>query len=262
MKSRSGVALLVTLFLIVMMGALAVEVTRASTSASDTSDNVRSRAIARYAAESGVVLAAARIEDRLATLQDSALIKAFLNRLEQGSAGTDQTTLGEAQFRVSIVDVNARLDVNAATVDQLTTLFSSVADLDASRRSAVAIRSRIDNGSDFDRIVAERATVPRPSFAAPLRSLSELRDIPGVSQEVAAAAAPFLTVDGDGRINRVTASDRVKAAAGGDLRDMPSRLLVISRGWKKGTALTFEIQAVFALEYGKLVLVSWRERDL
>jgi hypothetical protein len=69
-------------------------------------------------------------------------------------------------------------------------------------------------------------------------------------------------VDGDGSINRATAPEVVLAAAGGDLRDEPSRILVASRGWLDGHALTHEIQAVYAVVGGALTLVRWRERTL
>lgn len=261
MRRRRGVALVTALALILILGALATEVTRSAYSVSDTADNVRSRSIARYAAESGIVLATARIEERLEAMRDSAAIKAYLNGLERGESSIEQ--LGDARLHVTIVDVNSRLDVNSATGEQLMTLFSSVAGLNESRRAAAAIRNRIDYGRAGDSFEgAPPADIKRPAYSTPLRSLAELSGIPGVDGKLANAAAPYLTVDGDGHINRTSASRSVIAAAGGDLRDIPSRLLVISRGWKDGRPLTFEIQAVFAIEYGKLVMVSWRERDL
>jgi hypothetical protein len=60
----------------------------------------------------------------------------------------------------------------------------------------------------------------------------------------------------------MTASDTVLSAAAGDLRDAPSRILVVSRGWQDGHKLTHEIQAVYALNGPQLTLVRWRERDL
>ena len=42
---------------------------------------------------------------------------------------------------------------------------------------------------------------------------------------------------------------------------MPSRLLVVSRGWQVGHPLTHEIQAVYAIVGTTLRLVSWREGD-
>jgi hypothetical protein len=75
-------------------------------------------------------------------------------------------------------------------------------------------------------------------------------------------AAHLLTVDGDGTINRAVASDTVLSVAGGELRDEPSRILVVSRGWQDGQPLTHEIQAVYAVVGNGLTLVRWRERLL
>lgn len=263
MKKRRGVALMIALLLIVTLGAIATQVTRSAYSVSDTADNLRSRAIARYAAESGIVLATSRVEETLRRMSDSTLIKRYLNGLEKGSAGLSAEKLGDARFQFTIVDVNSRLDVNLATAQQLSVLFSAFATREESQKAAAAIRNRIEYGHAGDSIDdVSQGGISKPSFTRPLRSLEELTGIPGVSAGLATEAAPFLTVDGDGRINRVSASQRVIASAGGELRDMPSRLLFISRGWKDGRPLTFEIQAVYALEYGRLVLVSWRERDL
>jgi hypothetical protein len=75
------------------------------------------------------------------------------------------------------------------------------------------------------------------------------------------ALAADLTVDGDGRVNRRSASRRVLAAATGTLVDRPSRLLLIARGWRRDHVLTREIQAVFDVTGPELRLVRWREQD-
>jgi type II secretory pathway component PulK len=113
------------------------------------------------------------------------------------------------------------------------------------------------------RLGLERKDLTYPSMPAahPLRTLEELRRIPGVPERLALAVAPYLTVDGDGRINRAAASDTVLSAAGGSLVGEPSRLLIISRGWLNGHPLTHEIQAVYAIEGANVVLVRWQERD-
>ena len=98
--------------------------------------------------------------------------------------------------------------------------------------------------------------------ARTLRSLDELESIPGVTVGLLRAAAPYLTVDGDGNINRATATDTVMVAAAGSVQDEPSRVLVVSRGWLRGHSLTHEIQAVYAIAGNRLTLVQWRERDL
>ncbi|MGH7552459.1 MAG: hypothetical protein ACREMQ_05470, partial [Longimicrobiales bacterium] len=122
--------------------------------------------------------------------------------------------------------------------------------------AARAIRTFINGGDSPEE--------PAPSLLAsrPLQSLDELIGIPGVPRELVEQAAEFLTVDGDGTINRVTASDPVLSAAGGELRDEPSRIVVVSRGWLDGHTLTHEIQAVYAIVGSELTLVRWRERNL
>jgi hypothetical protein len=42
----------------------------------------------------------------------------------------------------------------------------------------------------------------------------------------------------------------------------PGRLLIVSRGWQDGHPLTHEVQAVYAVTGGRLVLQAWQERDL
>lgn len=262
-RERRGVALVTALVLILILGAIATSVTSSAYSVSDTADNLRNRSIARYAAESGVVLARSRIEEKLSLLKDSTAIKSYMNGLEMSSSSAMVESLGAGRFQVAIVDVNSRLDVNSASAEQLTVLFSSLTTPGEARSAATAIRNRIDYGHISDSVQdILHAGIAKPPYATPLRSLEELNGITGVSPTVARAAAPFLTVDGDGRINAASASPAVMASAGGDLRDFPSRVLLISRGWNDVHPLTFEIQAVFAVEYGKLVMVSWRERDL
>ena len=102
----------------------------------------------------------------------------------------------------------------------------------------------------------------RPLTVTPIRSLDELHVARLVPEKILERAAPYLTVDGDGVINQRTASDTVLVAATGELRDEPSRLLLISRGWLGGHPTTCEIQAVYAIAGTRLVFSHWRERSL
>jgi hypothetical protein len=74
--------------------------------------------------------------------------------------------------------------------------------------------------------------------------------------------ATWLTVDGDGKINRRAASREVLAAASGSLVDAPSRLLLIARGWQIGHPLSRQIEAVYEVGESGMRLVRWREREL
>jgi type II secretory pathway component PulK len=153
-----------------------------------------------------------------------------------------------------VIDASARLDVNATTESGLATFFASFTDLAQATTIARAIRSRIDP-------VSAAVTTQPSRFTRPFRSLDELRTLDGVPSDVLERAAPYLTVDGDGRINRQRASDTVLVAATGEHVDEPSRLVVVGRGWLDGHPLTHEIQSVYAISGVELVLVHWRERD-
>ncbi len=93
----------------------------------------------------------------------------------------------------------------------------------------------------------------------PFESLDALLEIDGMTEALLADVAPFLTVDGDGRINQRSASSLVRQAAAGSLVDRPARLLCIARGWQRGHSLTREIQAVYDVSDDGLRLVRWRE---
>jgi hypothetical protein len=58
---------------------------------------------------------------------------------------------------------------------------------------------------------------------------------------LARAAAPSLTADGDGRVNRAAAAPPARAARG-ELADVPTRLPIVGRGWLEGSPLTLEIR--------------------
>jgi len=224
--------------------------------------------IGRYAAESGVVLAVETVRDSLARIVEPADRAAYLNSLEVESGRKPENALGDERFSIVYVDVNSRLDVNNASQSQLAKLFAYFVGPEEATSAARSVRQWVDeSGEEQQRSgnsIPARSdlTYPRMPGARPLRTLEELRRIPGVPERLAVGAAPYLTVDGDGRINRGSASDTVMSAAAGSLVDEPTRILIISRGWLNGHPLTHEIQAVYGIEGNSTVLVRWQERDL
>jgi len=247
-RPRRGVALLLVLWLLVVLGAIGATVVGATRDSSRLAANARARVAARYAAESGVEATVGRIDAGLLRLTDAAARRDFLNALARDGTEEDSVSLGDQRYAVAIVDAGTRLDVNAAPVQNLARLLGYFTDGGRASAIAQAIRARIEP-------VEGRAV-------SPLRSLEELRSVAGVDTDVLQRAAPYLTVDGDGTINQAMASDTVLAAAFGELRDAPSRLVLVSRGWMRDHPLTHEIQAVYAIASDRLVLVHWRERTL
>jgi len=265
---RRGVALMLVLWLIVVLGMIAGAVASAARSATGTATNLRARAAGRYAAESGIVFASRTLRSHLQSFSDAEGRQTFLNNLQALGSATGEVALGGARFHLTYVDVNSRLDVNAASEAQLTRFFLFFVGPGEAAGAAAGIREWV-GGDEYGADASRRYTTsrtdlsfPQMPVSRPLRTLETLRTITGVREQLAFAAAPYLTVDGDGRINRMTASDTVLAAAAGSLQNEPSRIMIVARGWLAGHPLTHEIQAVYAIEGNSAVLVRWRERDL
>jgi type II secretory pathway component PulK len=263
LQRRRGVALMLVLWLVVVLGVIGAGVVRGTRATSAIAANVRAQLVARLSAESGIEALVAAIEDTLASLSDSASRQDWLNGLEDGASRGDTTVLGEGRFAVTVVDVSARLDVNAAPEPALRAFFARFTDLAGAADIARAIRRQIERagpaaGGD-QRLEADPFGTLRP--VRPLRSLEELSRRRLVPERILERAAPYLTVDGDGSVNRSAASDTVLVAAAGELRDEPSRFLIIARGWMGGHPLTHEVQAVYAITGDRLVLAHRRERD-
>ena len=295
-SGRRGVALIVVLALLIVLGLMAGEIARAIRLETQTVVSLRARTVARYAAESGVIL----VEQKLTALLDSATSPEeranVLNDREPWLAPLREVALGNARFGVTIVDLNARIDLNQSDTASLRNLFAQFTSGSRAADIAVAIRE------------------------APLPQLGDLADVPGVDDALALAVAPYVTVHGDGSVNVNSAPEPVLAAlpalgaagarslmerresggrfrslsdlrsdrgqsptpAGGDDTEagmsgvpsagvtsgpmlravmMPTRLMVLSRGWQVGHPLTHEVQAVYALSGQGVKLLGWQEKD-
>ena len=276
--ARRGAALVVALVTIAVLASVTAIASSHARRAAAVADNRRSQVTARAMAESGVLAARARIESDLRDAgSDSARVDRVFDALTTGDGTARQDTISEGVFATAVVDVSARLDVNTTGAEGLRQLLVTVAPPDEAGRVAAAIEAHVRGdavGSSITNDAARHLRWQRDSVAAtmlgreattrarqPFTSLDELLTVPGMKAEWLDAIAADLTVDGDGRVNRRAASRRVLAAATGALVDRPSRLLLISRGWRLGHVLTREIQAVFDVTGAELRLVRWREQD-
>ena len=261
LTARPGAALLLVLWLIVILGFIGAGVVDAARTSSRLAQNVRASAVARYAAESGIAATVSEIQRALEASPDSLARRDWLNRLPLEPR--DSIALGTGRVAIVISDPSTRLDVNAAPAPNLATLLARFTDIGRANETAQVIRAWIERDPAIAGEGRMQAFGDQPlRFVTPVRSLDELRDLGGVDVAALQRAAPYLTIDGDGTVNRRAASDTVLAAAFGERRDEPSRLLFIARGWESGHPLTHEIQAAYALSGNTLVLVHWRERDL
>ncbi len=279
-RARRGVALLTALMTIAVLVSLTAVVGRAARNSASLTANTRATLVARAMAESAVLAARVAIETRLGAPQpgaapaDTSALDPVYDALFDPAMRTPFVTdsVGDGAFAATLVNVSARLDVNSAGVEGLTSLFRTVAPRDEAARIAARLDAYV-RGADtpapvrdslvrrdslFAALLGQSAT---PRAMRPFDSLDEVEALVGADAPWLGAVAEALTVDGDGRIDRRRASPAVRAAASGSLVDRPTRVLIVARGWQRGSAVTQEIQAVYAIQDRELRLVRWREQS-
>src|SRR5438552_13067951 len=279
-RDQRGVALIFVLWLLVLLGVIIAEVASKARAEAALLSSLRSRTVARYAAESGILAATVTIERLLDSTPNPVERASLFRQLEARLASLTEVELGGARFGVAALDLNARIDLNRADVATLHGLFGQFT-------------------SD-----ARADTVAAALKAAPIRRLAELSRVPRIDDSLALAVAPYVTVWSDGLVNVNSAPERVLAALPGvssatarsivrrresgevflattgllgplggtsgrvanapapRVSAMPSRLLIVGRGWQDGHPLTHEIQAVYDVLGARLTLLAWQERDL
>lgn len=280
--NRAGTALLAALATVALLATLTAMTAQGARTSAAVVHNARADAVARGMAESGVLAAVDRLEGALSAARDSAQRLAVFDALLDAPRSTGATapfvhdTLDSGVFSVALVNVSARFDVNSGDEEGLARLFGTV----APRADAVAAAARVvarlrqrplsrtasDAARDSMRAVRDSisaALLGRDRPTDPLGrfdSLDELADWLGADAPWLGRIAESLTVDGDGMIDRRHAPPAVLRAASGSLVDQPTRVLIVSRGWERGSLLTREIQAVYAVSDNQLSLVRWREQ--
>lgn len=204
---RDGYALLAVLWLLVLASALAAELHAALRADRHVTANVQAEARARWAARAGLARTVEALRSRLAVTAPGGT----------GLGVTDTLLLPVLEMDVDGVkvvatatDARARLNLNLAAPEELRALFAALGwepGRAASRAAAVA-RWRaahlppVEAAPDTTRI---RLRPPPGAFAA----VEDLRSVPGMTEAEYLAAAPYLTVVSDGRINLNTAPEPV-----------------------------------------------------
>lgn len=266
-RSRRGSALLATLATVAVLATITAMASRGARASSAIVVNARADATARAMAESGVLAAVDRIERTLSAVDSTARDGAFDSLLSsRGDRPFVTDSLGDGVFATALVNVSARFDVNSGDREGLTRLFSLAAA--PSQAEAAATRITLRLGQHTDPTRARRDSLSAvllgrdisPDATGRFESLDEVAAFLGADAAWLPTVAEYLTVDGDGSIDRRHAPAAVLRAASGSLVDAPTRLMIISRGWERDVSLTREIQAVYAVAGDKLTLVRWREQ--
>ena len=283
-SDRRGVALIFVLWLLVLLGAIVAEVVSQARLEASMLTSLRARTVARYSAENGIVAATARIEalldstpglpERINTFAELSARLASLNEVVLGDGG--------GRFGVAVVDLNARLDLNrtnAATLQGLFRQFTTdtrAEDVVAHLKDAPVHRlGELVNISGINDslalAVAPYVTVwsdgvvninsaPEPVLAAlPEVSTAIVRSVVRRRE----SGEVFVTTDPVRPQTEMPTAHLEPAGEGRTLLSViPSRILIVSRGWQDGHPLTHEIQAVYRVAGARLMLLAWQERDL
>jgi len=275
-RNRRGVALILVLSLLVLLGVVAAEVGSRARAEGHMLIALKSRAAARYAAESGILLARASIAQLVDSAPEATDRATAFRRLDSLNRSLRHQALGNTLFEVAILDLNARIDLNLASEHTLRNLFHEFIPDDRAATVASALK------------------------AEPIARFGELARVNGADDALALAVAPYVTIWGDGIVNINSAPEAVLAALPGigpavartivQRRDAgetfsspdefrrpgpgtatldgfppmtvaPSRLMIVSRGWINGSPTAHEIQAVYVIVGTRLTLQSWEERD-
>jgi general secretion pathway protein K len=219
-REERGVALALVLCLLVVLGAVAGTVVGSTRIESRAVVNARARTVARYAAESGIVAGRALLQQRMTIAYGSGPLVLALRGIDREFAELQDVPLGDARFTVAMINLSGRLDLNQAQSEALVALFSQLTSL----RNARAIGDALQDWRDADDLVRpqgaereayHRAGSPYVPRNAPLNRIEEFRRLLGVTDALARAMEPYLTVNGDRRIDVNAAPEPVLAAIPG-----------------------------------------------
>jgi Type II secretion system (T2SS), protein K len=271
------VALIFVLWILVLFGLAVGELLARAQTEARMAQTLKWRAVAQYAAESGILATTTALQTLLDSAGEPVDFAPRARHLDTLGREPPELAVSEAQFAVSVVDLNARLDLVHTDSTVLRALF---AEFVSDERAAA--------------IVGALRQVPITRFG-------ELARVPSVDDALALAVAPYVTVSSDGMVDVNAAPEPVLAALpgigpakahalverreagevflttdpfrpapgsgtpvpieGALLTIAPTRLMIVSRGWQRGSPLTHEIQAVYLMLGGSLTLESWEERE-
>ncbi len=212
-----GVALMLVLWVVIVLAAIASGVVVVARRQVVVVEALRARAVARYAAESGVTAATVALRAMFRDAASPDEQARVFGSWDDALRGWGERSLGAARYQVAVTDLGARIDLNHANADVLRGLLQQFVDADR----AAALVDALEDWKDEDEEqreqgaeAADYATVGSPFRPSngPLLRLDELTRIRGFDDSLAGALAPFVTIVGDGLVNVNTAPEPVLAA--------------------------------------------------
>jgi general secretion pathway protein K len=210
MRSERGFALIASLWLVVLLGAVGLELSReARTHRLGVLATVEG-ARAGAAAEGGLAQVTAELERALTYSRDlvgtspGAVADPWRALL---LGGGDTVTIGVARVALAYADLGRRLQLNRATEDEARRVLVALR-VDAGKADVIA-QSLLDwrDSDDLPRgrgaereayLTSASVRLPRNALLA---DVSELRYVHGMTEEIYDRVAPYVTVHGTGLVN-------------------------------------------------------------
>lgn len=210
MRSRRGIALFTALALLVLISGAAIELTAAAKPRRITVAAVLDRAELDAAATAGIEHARAKLSQltRVGAMQSLRDPTRVLDAWTAAEGMVIGSSLGDDfEFRVALHDAGARLNVNAASEDQLRQLLVSLG-IDARRADRLA--EAIADWRDGDQLRrangAERGDYLRDGRGmlpddGPFASVAMLRFVMGMNDSLYRVVLPYVSTFGSGRVD-------------------------------------------------------------
>jgi general secretion pathway protein K len=210
LAERRGVALMLVLWVVIVLSAIALGVVASSRAQTNLAGTLRSRAVARYAAESGVVAATMELTEMFRAAETDEERAQVFSRFEERLASLGERQLGSARYQVAVLDLNSRVDLNRSSEVVLLGLFEQFVGVEEAEALVNALYDWTDEDDEPLPGGAEAreyvdAGSPFLPTNRPLLRLDELARIEGIGDSLAAKLAPYVTVWGDGLVNVNTA---------------------------------------------------------
>jgi general secretion pathway protein K len=213
-RARNGVALIAALWLVVAIAAVALEFSVEAHERRAVGLLASERGIQRAAALGALALVQAKLEYALRVAPSGTNVQQLSASdpwMDVDSLYSVPVMVDSMEVDVQARDLGERLNINQLTENQLQTFFSFLlGDYAKSTQLAQSILDWRDpdsiprpNGAERDAYIkAKMLALPTNG---PFREIEELSNVMGMTPEIYAKAAPYLTTRGSGAVNLNTA---------------------------------------------------------
>jgi len=228
---------MLVLWVLLVLGAASLQVLAEVRSRVDVAALARSRTVARYAAESGVTAAQTLLDEMVHAAASPTDQARLFDEYRRTVEAWGERQIGSGRYQVAVEDLNSRVDLNQSRTLVLQGLFRQFVSDPQADALVRALRGSEEEEEEVTRDTVDLSASDQgtaasfggqASTARPLMHLEELTLVPGFGDSLLAAIAPYVTVQGDGRINVNTAPVPVLAAVP-EIGDVAARSFVDAR---------------------------------